>query len=352
MFKLKRSIVILSFLLWTGLIITAYYVVQKPGLFHTFSGLVDTLWTLTVSAILLFNSYGLGIRILNWVGLKSLDSVDRLLLGCGIGLGILGLLGLGFSAAHMVRTQILTGFQLGLTAFFILSNDTNNLKEDLKALVANLNLSFSQYNFFAKLAILLPFVFSFLLTLLPPFEAFDGLAYHLAQPSRVLQDGGLRPVDNPHFWFPNVTENVYFWGLAFRSERAPQMIHFVWGMLSALLLWHWAVQVWGIEIGQKTLLLLAAIPSLPLLASWAYADMALVFYATATLYALSFFEALNIPGWLRISGVMAGLAMAVKYTSFTVPLASGLLILYWRRKSLSQALLYAFQFSLIAVTIA
>ena len=352
MFKLKRSIAIISLLLWTGLLIAVYYVVQKPGLLAAFSGLVDTLWTLTVSALLLFNSYGIGIRILNGFGLKSIDSVDRLLLGCGIGLGILGLLGLGVSAAQLVRAQILIGIQLGLTAFFILSNDTAKLKEDFNALAANLNLSFSQYNLFAKLAILLPFVFSFLLTLLPPFEAFDGLAYHLAQPARVLQDSGLRAVDNPHFWFPNVTENVYLWALAFRSERAPQMIHFVWGMLSALLLWHWAVRGWGIEIGRKTLLLLAAIPSLPLLASWAYADMALVFYAIATLYALSCFEALNIPGWLRISGVMAGLAMAVKYTSFTVPLASGLLLLYWRRKSLSQALLYAFQFSLIAVTIA
>lgn len=349
---MKRSITIISLLLWTGLIIAAYYVIQKPGLFLTFSGLVDTSWTLTVSTILLFNAYGIGIRILDRGGLKSINAIDRVLLGCGIGWGILGLLGLGFSAAHMVKTQILTGFQLGLTAFFILNNDTKKLKDDLKALVANLNLSFSQYNLLAKLAITLPFVFSFLLTLLPPFEAFDGLAYHLAQPARVLQDGGLRAVDNPHFWFPNVTENVYLWALAFRSERATQLIHLVWGMLSALLLWHWAVRVWGIEIGRNTLLLLAAIPSLPLLASWAYADMALVFYATATLYSLSYFQALNIPGWLRISGVVAGLAMTVKYTSFTVPLASGLLILYWRRKSLSQALMHASQFSLIAVTIA
>lgn len=46
---------------------------------------------------------------------------------------------------------------------------------------------------------------------------------------------------------------------------------------------------------------------------------------------------------------MAGLAMTVKYTSFTIPLAGGLLILFWRRKSFSLGILHAAQFSLIAL---
>jgi hypothetical protein len=49
---------------------------------------------------------------------------------------------------------------------------------------------------------------------------------------------------------------------------------------------------------------------------------------------------------------MAGLALTVKYTSFTVPLACGLLILLWRRKSFSQAFVYAAQFSAITFIIA
>ncbi|HEX9839019.1 MAG TPA: glycosyltransferase family 39 protein, partial [Anaerolineales bacterium] len=167
--------------------------------------------------------------------------------------------------------------------------------------------------------------------------------------ARVLQDGGLHSVDIPHFWFPNLTENVYLWALAMGSERATQIIHFAWGALSALLLWRWAVKAWDIEIGRKTLLLLVSIPSLPMLASWAYADMALVFYATATLYTLTFFESTKSAAWLYLAGIMAGLAMGVKYTSFTVPVASGLLILLWRRRSFSQAVIHAAQFSLIAL---
>ena len=344
---MKRVLASASFLLWTGIIIITYYVVQKPNP-NAFAGLADTLWTLFAAALLLFNSYSLGTRILNLLGLKSIDAVDRLLLSCGIGLGCLGLLGLGFSAAQLAKESILMIFQIGLAILFI--NDVGKLRDDLKALAANLNLSFSQYSLFTKLAILLPLVFSFLLTLVPPFEAFDALLYHLAQPARILQDGGLRVVDNVPFWFPNLTENVYLWALALGTERAAQIIHFSWATLSALLLWHWAVKVWNIEIGRKLLLLLAAISSLPMLASWAYADMALAYYAVAALYTITTNRTAPTSAWLRVAGILAGLAMGVKYTSFVIPLACGLLLLF--RRPFGKAFSSAAQFSFIALSIA
>ncbi|HEX9839320.1 MAG TPA: hypothetical protein VGA72_08245, partial [Anaerolineales bacterium] len=182
---MKRSIAIVSFLVWTGIIISAYYVVQKPGLLNAFAGLADTFWTFIIAAFLLFNAYGLGKRILRWVGLNSIDAVDRLLLSCGIGLGALGLLGLGFSAAQLARVPILFFFVIGLTAFFALKSDLQNIHADLKAFATHWNFSFSQFSLFSKIVIILPFIFSFLLTLVPQFEAFDALLYHLAQPARV-----------------------------------------------------------------------------------------------------------------------------------------------------------------------
>ena len=346
---MKRFWVGVFFLLWTGVIIVTFYIVQKPDI-NALAGLADTLWTLLVASLLLFNAYGLGTRILSLLGLKSIEAVDLLLLSAGIGLGCLGLLGLALSAAQLARESILTIFQIALMMFFIVSNDIGKLHRDLKVLGTNLNLSFSQFGIFTKLAILLPLAFSFLLTLVPPFEAFDALLYHLAQPARVLQDGGLGVVDNVPFWFPNLTENVYLWALAMGSERAAQIIHFSWATLSALLLWHWAVKVWNIEIARKLLLLLAAIPSLPMLASWAYADMALAYYAVAALFTISTNLTTSSTAWLRVTGILAGLAMGVKYTSFVVPLACGLLILF--RRPFGKAFSSAAQFSLIALSTA
>lgn len=347
---MRHSVVRVAFLLWIGIIISTYYVIQTPGLFNSLRGLADTIRTIIVAALLLFNSYCLGWRILGLISENSIDAVERLLFSCGIGLGSIGLLGLGFSALQVVRESTLTIFQIGLIIFFIFNNDARKLLDDCKALTANLNLSFSQYDLFARFAILLLFIFSFLLTLVPPFEAFDALLYHLAQPARILKDGGLQVIDIPHFWFPNLTENNYLWALGMGSERAAQMIHFAWGTLSALLLWNWSTKVWNIEIGRKTLLLLSAMPSLPMLASWAYADMALIYYAIAALYASTHFGLSKTFSWLRVAGIMAGLAMGVKYTSFVVPLTCGLLFLLSR--PFIKGIISAAQFSFVALTVA
>lgn len=349
---MKRLIAVVSFLLWTGIILSTHYVVQKPGLLNAFPGLMNTLWTLIAAGLLVFNAYGLGSVVLDRLGGHALDRLDRLLLGTGAGLGALGLLGLIFSVAQLALQAVFLLVLAGLTVLSVFNGSWRKFRADFSAFAAHWNLSFNQYNLFTRVALALLFTFPFLLTLAPQFEAFDALLYHLAQPARVLQDGGLRPLNIPHFWFPNLTENVYLWALALRSERLAQMMHFTWAVLAALLLWRWAIRVWGVEIGRKTLLLLAAIPSLPMLASWAYADMALVFYGIATLYAVTLFESTRTAGWLRVVGIMAGLAMTIKYTSFTVPLTAGLLILVWRRGTLSEALAYATRFSLVALLIA
>jgi len=80
--------------------------------------------------------------------------------------------------------------------------------------------------------------------------------------------------------------------------------------------------------------------------------MAVIYYSLAVLYALTFYESKNSLAWLRVSGILAGLAMGSKYTTFTTPLACGLLILFWRRKDLKGAISQAAQFSIIAITVA
>jgi hypothetical protein len=118
-------------------------------------------------------------------------------------------------------------------------------------------------------------------------------------------------------------------------------------VLSTLLLWHWSAKVWNAEIARKTLLIVASMPALPMLASWAYADMALVYYSVAAIYAFAQYRVTKGDHWLVVIALMSGFAMSVKYTSFVVPLACGLLLLFHRPflKSISTAA----QFSAIAI---
>jgi hypothetical protein len=338
------------FLFWTGALIVLYYVVQKPGLLNIFAGLLDTLWTILVAAILLFNAFGLGRRIQHVLRFDGSDAVDRLLLGWGIGLGLLGVLGLVFSVLHLTNGTVLTIVQIVLAVFFLLQDDLIVLRSDLRSLITQLHLSFSQYSPFTRIVISLTVLFSFLLTLVPPFEAFDALLYHLTLPASLLQNGGLYAANNAAFWFPSLTEHVYLWALAMGSERAAQLLHFTWAVLAILLLWQWAVKIWNIEIGRKTLLLVVAIPSLVMLASWAYADMALVYFAVAALYSCSRYRMVSHPSWLWITGLMSGFAMGIKYTSFVLPVTCGLLLLF--QSPFRKAIVSAAQFSLVAILVA
>jgi hypothetical protein len=344
---LKKYIGVL-FLLWTGALIVLYYVVQKPGLLDIKVGLLDTLWTVLVAAILLFNAHGLGRRLLSLLRFRTQDSIVHLLLGWGIGMGILGLLGLLFAAVQFANKNLLTAVQILLALLFLFGGDFQELRARFRELVSYLNLSIGQYGLFTKIALTLPLVFAFLLAFVPPFEAFDVVFYHLAQPAMVLREGGLHAVDTPpQFWFPNLTENIYLWTLGMGSERAAQIIHLTWAVLAVLLLWYWSLKVWNAEISRKSLLLLAAMPAMPMLASWAYADMALVYYAIAALYAFTKFRETKAMTWLAIVAVMSGFAMSVKYTSFVVPLTCGLLLLLER--PVRGAIQHALQFSVIAI---
>ncbi|HSJ89089.1 MAG TPA: hypothetical protein VK909_17900 [Anaerolineales bacterium] len=340
----------LLFLLWVGVILIVYYVVQKPGLLSAAAGLADTIWTLLVAAFLLFNAYGIGTRILDLIKFEGQDSTDSLLLSFGIGLGALGLLGLFFSALQLANKTLLTTIQFALTVLFLLRNDLSRLRIHIRSLISTLNLSLSQYSFFTKLALVLPLTFSFLLSLVPPFEAFDALLNHLTLPATILRDGGLRAVNILPFWYPGLTENVYLWALAFGSERAPQLIHLAWGILTILLLWHWSTKIGGIEIGRKTFLLLVSIPSLPMLASWAYVDMALAYYAVAAIYTATSYQVSKSPSLLYTIAILSGMAMGVKYQSFVIPLACVLILLF--QAPFSGALKSALLFSLTALLVA
>lgn len=338
------------FLLWAGVIILAYYVVQKPSLLGAFAGLADTFWTFLVAVILLFNSYGLGKRLLSLFKFETQDLVELLLLSVGLGLGLLGLLGLLISVLQLANTKVLIAVQFILILFFLFRNDLKNLRAESSSIAQSLNLSFSRYNIFSKLTIFLLLTFSFLLTLVPPFEAFDALLYHLALPTTILKSGGLQAFNNPPAWFPTLTENVYLWALGMGSERATQMLHFAWGLIAVLLLWHWATKFWNIEIARKVLLLLAAMPSLTMLASWAYADMSLVYYAVAALYTLTSYRLTKNVSFLNITAILAGMAMGVKYQSFVVPLTCGLILLF--QSPISKAWNSAWRFSILTLLVA
>ncbi len=352
----KRLIGALTFFVWMATAIAAFYVVQKPTMLAALPGLWDTIWSISLTVLLIANACCLGLELSRYLKPTDFNSGITVIISTGLGLGFFGIAGLVIAALGMPHPLIFGGIQFGLIVLFWWRKTWHLLWKQVQDISIKWNLIASQTPLPIRIVIGLAFSLIFVLALAPPAEAFDALLYHLVWPARILADSGIQPYNISPFWHPALVEGVFIWPQSLGSDRSPQFLHLTWMFLSIALVWYWAYSIWGKNLAQRVLLILLSIPSLYLLSTWAYTDFALTFYGAVALYAVckANLDTTKSPqtGWIVIAGIAAGMAMGVKYTSFPVPVTCGLLILWWRRKTWQQAFQSALVFSLIALLVA
>ena len=347
-----RILPVILLTLWIAFVFAAFYIVQKPLALQLIPGLLSLLLTLVVTGALLIEAAGLGVATLRRF-FPLLDPGEQALLGTGLGLGFFGLLGFGLAASGLARPVVLIPLLVGLGILAGWKGWLRQAKGDFsslwQALSSPVEAGTKWIPWLAGAALLL----SFLLAFAPPADSFDALFYHLTVPAAWLRDGGLAaPQIIPHYWFPELVEGVFVWGLALGSETTAPLLHLAWGVLTVGLVWTWARKALGKSIAWRSIAVLISMPSLPLLASWAYTDLALAFYCTAVLYLL--WLASDSSGqriWI-LSGIFCGLAMGIKYTSFVLPLVALGWLAWTRRRHLLEAFAPAVRFALPAGLVA
>jgi hypothetical protein len=340
------------FFLWTGFILAAFYVVQKPSFLQVASGLGSTALTVLISILLVIDATGIGHWILGKLRLASLTESEHLLLAAGLGLGIFGLSGYGLASIGIARPVIILAILSGLLVWIFWSGQFKLLQKQTRVFLQNWKRSAQEAPNWIRVAIPLAFALVVILALAPPVEAFDALLYHLTVPATWLSDAGIKLVNMPHYWFPELVEGIFVWPMALGTDTAPQFIHLSFGLLTILLLWDWSRRLWGNRISWWVIAFLLTMPSLLWLAAWAYTDLALSFFTLAGLYALWKWKDGGGRSWLALGGLMAGFAMGVKYTSFLIPLFGVLSIFLWSGRNLRRTISNAFVFGALALLVA
>lgn len=175
------------------------------------------------------------------------------------------------------------------------------------------------YSAFIPMILVAIVVPGFLSAIGPPCQS-DALRYHLAVPEIYLRHGGW--VDLPYSSFSNfpfVVEMLYLFPMVFGAPEVTGLIHFFSLLLLLALVYLMGKRLLGVRPGALATAIFATTPFVPILAGWGFIEVALAAYQLAAVYALVLAEkhwkSDSRNSHLRLSGVLLGLCLGIKYTS-------------------------------------
>lgn len=177
------------------------------------------------------------------------------------------------------------------------------------------------------LAYLLHIGWVLLLSSVPPVSR-DGLTHHLSVPKLWIEHGGIYEIPDISFsYFPQLIDLLYTIPLMLGNDIAAKYIHFIFGLLTALIVFIFIRRRIGSVWGALGGLMFLTIPLILKLSVTVYVDLGLVFFATASLFsALIWLEDTRKWHWLLLAGICSGLALSTKYNAIVSFLVLGLLL--------------------------
>jgi len=196
------------------------------------------------------------------------------------------------------------------------------------------------------------------LSWVPPVDR-DALTHHLFVPKLYLKHGGIYEIPNiPFSYYPMNLDLLYLIPLFFKNDIFPKLIHFIFALLTAWLVYEYLKKRIGSIHALLGALFFLSIPVIVKLSITVYVDLGLIFFTTASLMLLFKWLETSKARWLFFSAVMCGLALGTKYNGFISLLLLTLFIpsAYLRypiqsSKSQMSAIGYAVFFFLISLTV-
>jgi len=319
------------------------------------AALLDTASTFGLLLLFLSIAAGLGIEFLRRLPLPDLDMLDQFIFGLPLGLGIFSLIFFVLGAIALLQPAAIAATIL----FFGLLSVRSWWRlwvDGLLAISAHLagwrksSLKL-RIGAFMSLALL---TLTILHALTPPWS-YDALMYHLEAPRLFLEAGRLLFL--PEIWQANgplLTEMLFLPGLAFGSDSFARLIHATFGFWMTLAVYAFALRFTSQRTARLSLWILLGVPVLPIVAGFAYVDLAWALYTFLAVYALArWSQNTELSGWLTLAGVFIGFALSTKYLALGgfAALACWILLNGWRQKQ-RRTLAYTARFFLTASLIA
>lgn len=168
-----------------------------------------------------------------------------------------------------------------------------------------------------------------ILSLVPP-TARDELTHHLAIPKLYARAGRIIEVPiAPYSYFPMLLDMLYTPWLLWGADSIPKLVHALFGYLTGLSLLAYLSRRMNVVYGLSGFLMFISIPAVLRLEHWAYVDLGVTFYTTASLLCLlRWREGKDSRLWLLLAAVSAGFAAAAKPNGFVAAALLSFLFLF------------------------
>ena len=162
-------------------------------------------------------------------------------------------------------------------------------------------------------AVLLILIAEIILGFLPP-TARDELTHHLAIPKLYARAGRIIEVPiAPYAYYPMLLDMLYtpwiYWGYDFIAKH----IHALFGFLTGLLIYVYLTRRMNEVYGLLGFFFFISTPAVLRLSHWAYIDLGITFFSTASLVCLlRWHEQRGASHWLAMAALSLGFALATK----------------------------------------
>ena len=194
-----------------------------------------------------------------------------------------------------------------------------------------------------------------LLASVPPISR-DALTHHLAVPKLWVEYGGIyeRP-DILFSYYPQLLDIFYMLPVALGHDIAAKYLHFMFALLTALLIYLFVRRRTGPSWAALGGLLFLTLPLIVKLSVTVYVDLGLVFFTTAALFSMAIWlEDTGRTRWLVLAAVCSGLALGTKYNALVSFLVLSLLVPFfylYRRENPHTEQLNAVKFGVLFVAL-
>lgn len=289
------------------------------------------LYALVLLAGLLWLAGALGIGTLSRVGLRAESRLELGVFALALGLGEIA-----FAVVCLGLAQVLSPAALGAALIALAIVVRRELATILLGLPdgwrAALALRRSIRQRCGVLALLVPvvelvFLLLLLRALVPPYEN-DVLTYHLQGPNRFLELGGIAPLpDIQQANMPLAINMLYLLGLAFRSDEFGAVLHLALAAILTAATFSLGRRFFDVRVGWIAATALLSTLLVLVFATVAFVDYGLALFDFLAVYAFIVWRESGRRGWLAVSGMLVGCALASKYLGAVTALSLGLWLL-------------------------